>query len=104
VDHSRVSVVGSDVGERFDPGERVDCVAAQEAGGGGDGAAGASMLVAPVLGRLRRARRLEVEVGRAPRRPGRPREDDAQDVAMLVVVDQVAEGEQLSRCRGSSRA
>ena len=53
------------------------------------------MLVAPVLARLRLARRLEVEVRSSARRARGAGEDDAQDVAVLVLVDEIPEREQL---------
>ena len=83
--------------ERLDARERVERVAAEEAGRGLDRTAGPPVLVAPVLAHLRLARRLEVEVRGAPRRPGGAREHDAEQVLVLVLADQLAEGEQLRR-------
>ena len=55
------------------------------------------MLVAPVLALLRRAREVEVEVRRQPRRARGAREDDPQHVLARVLRDQRAEVQQLGR-------
>src|SRR5947207_1973452 len=59
-----------------------------------------AMLVAPVRPQLRRAREVEVEVGRPPGGSRRPREDHPQDVDMLVLGDQGSKDQQLARRRG----
>jgi hypothetical protein len=56
------------------------------------------VLVAPVRLELWHAREIEVEMGRAARRPSRPREHYAENVLMLVVPDQRAERQELA-CR-----
>ena len=80
VEDARLTRLVAQLRERLDACERVERVAAEEAGRGLDRAADAPVLVAPVLARLGRSRRLEVEVGRAARRAGSPREDDAEQV------------------------
>src|SRR5579862_6925942 len=55
------------------------------------------MLMAPVRFALRCAREVEVEMRRQSRRPGSAREDHAQDVCVLELVDERAEGEKLAR-------
>src|SRR5919198_55785 len=59
-------------------------------------AARAAVLVAPVRPALRCAREVEVEVRRPSCRPGRASQDDAEDVAVLVLADQLSEREQLA--------
>src|SRR5947199_181528 len=63
-----------------------------------DGPAGLAVLVAPVLAELRLTGEVEVEVRRASRRPGGPRQYDAQHVPVLVVGDQGAVEDELGRC------
>ena len=58
------------------------------------------MLVAPVRALLRRAREVEVEVRRPASRSSRAGQDDAKDVAVLVLGDQLPEREQLARRLG----
>ena len=83
--------------ERLDPLERVDEVPVEELRRLLHGRALAAVLVAPVRLALGRAREVEVEVRRQPRRPGRAREHDAKDVGVLVLVDERAEVEELGR-------
>ena len=78
-----------------DPRGRVGEVAGQELAGALDRPARAPVLVAPVLALLRRAREVEVEVRREPRRARGAGEHDAQDVVARVLGDQRAEVEQL---------
>ena len=89
-----------DGGERLDPVERVERVAEQEAPRRFHGPADAAVLVAPVLALLRRAREIEVEVGRASSRPGGAGEYDAQDVAVRRRVDEPVEVKELLGCLG----
>src|SRR6266542_1552417 len=89
------ALVVADLGERLDPRQCVERVAAQEADRRFDGTAEAAMLMAPVLAGLRLTRRLEVEMRSAARGASGTRQDDPQNVPMLVLADHVAEGEQL---------
>ena len=95
VQHRGLSLRVPDVRELLDPRQRVERVPAEESGRRVDRSALTPVLVAPVLPALRRLRRLEVEMRGSPRRPRGTREDHAQDVAMPVLRDQIAEGEQL---------
>ena len=88
----------ADLGERLDPGERVLRVPEQEPAGLLDGAADPAVLAAEVRLRLRNARKVEVEVRRAPRRAGRARQDDPQHVDRLRSLERCPEREQLGRC------
>src|SRR5205814_9158369 len=81
--------------ELLDPCRRVEGVPAEEAEGRLDRPAVPAVLVAPVLAPLRSLGRLEVEVGGSPRRPGCAREDHAQDVAVAVLRDDLAEVQEL---------
>ena len=83
--------------EGLQPVERVDEVAAQELVCLLHGRAGAAVLVAPVGLALRRAREVEVEVRGQPRRSCGPREHDAKDVGVLVVLEERAKVKELSR-------
>ena len=98
--HERCTVVVPHARELLDACERVERVAAQEADRRLDRPARPLVLVAPVLAGLRLARRLEVEVRRAARRPRRARQHDAQHVAVLVLADQLAECKQLAERLG----
>ena len=82
-------------GELHDPRHRVEPVTAQELRRRLDRTACPLVLVAPVLPELRLAREVEVEVRRPPRRAGRAREDDAQDVRVLVLGDERPEAQQV---------
>ena len=93
VQDRRLAFVVADTRELLDPRERVTDVPAEEAGGGFDRPARTPVLVAPVLGPLRRFRRLEVEVCCPPSRPRSAREDHAQDLHVPVPRDQLAKGE-----------
>ena len=95
VEHRRLAFQVADAREPLDPRQCVERVPAKETGRRLDRPALAPMLVAPVLAALRLFRRLEVEVGGPPRRPRGPRKDYAQDVAVPVLRDQLAEGEEL---------
>ena len=81
--------------ELLDAAHGVERVAAEEVLGAVDRPALALVLVAPVRLTLRRAREVEVEVRREPRRARRAREDDAKDVGVLVVVGNRAPEEEL---------
>ena len=85
----------ADARERLDPRERVERVSADEVLGALDRAALALVLEAPVRADLRLLREVEVEVRRQARRPRRAGQHDPEDVGVLVVADQRAEGEQL---------
>ena len=75
--------------ELLEPRQRVEQVAREElAAPARTGAAHAPVLVAPVLAALRRARKVEVEVGRQPRRAGGARKHDAQHVCVRVALEQ----------------
>src|SRR5207253_9288549 len=79
------------------PRERVERIAPQEASRLLDRTALAPVLVTPVRRALRSPREVEVEVRRPARRTSRPRQHDAQDIRMLVVLYEAAEEEQLRR-------
>ena len=97
VEHDRLAPARAHARELTDPLEGVERVAAQEVLGSFDRAAELAVLVAPVLATLRLAREVEVVVRRPPRRAGRAREHDSQDVAMLVLVDERAVEQELGR-------
>ena len=95
VQHLGLAPARAHARELSDPRERVERVAAQEVLGALDRAADLLVLVAPVLADLRLAREVEVEVRRPACRASRPREHDAQDVGVLVLVDEGAEEREL---------
>ena len=87
----------ADARELLQPGECVERVAGEELRRLLDRPAFAPVLVTPVGLGLRRAREVEVEVRRPASRAGGAREDDAEDVGVLVVHEQRAEAQQLAR-------
>jgi hypothetical protein len=95
VQHARRAPARPHARELSNPLQRVERVPAQEASSLAHRPARPLVLVAPVLRALRGAREVEIEVRRAPRGPGRARQDDSQDIRVLVVVDKPAEEEQL---------
>ena len=98
MEHDRRPLRIAHVREVLDPRCGVEQVAGQELVRALDRPAHPAMLVAPVLARLRRARKVEVEVGRQPSRARRASEHDPQHVLARVLRDQRAEVEQLRRC------
>src|SRR5205085_12638433 len=83
--------------ERFQPRQRIECVATYEVRCVLDRPALAAVLVTPVRLALRHAGEVEIEVRGEARGARRAREHDAQHVSMLVVGDERAEAKQLVR-------
>ncbi len=94
--HLGLSPARAHARELLDPGERVERVAAEEMLGALDRPADPLVLVAPVRLQLRRAREVEVVVRRSARRPRGTGQNDAKDVLVEVLADQVTEGEELA--------
>ncbi len=87
--------LATQTGELLDPLQRVERVPRDELPRSRHRPARALVLVAPVLVELRRTREVEVEVRRPPGGAGGAGEDHAQDVCVLVAVDERPEEEQL---------
>ena len=97
VQHCGLARTRTHAREPLDPLERVERVAAQERRRLAHRTADPLVLVAPVLLALGLARKVEVEMPRPPGRARRTAQYHPQHVRIDVVVDQLAEAEQLSR-------
>src|SRR5436309_1280669 len=93
----RTAPMSADARELFQPLECVECVTGQKLRSCRDRRADALVLVTPIRLHLRHVREVEVEVCCAASGPSRAREDDAEDVCMLVFADDLPKGKQLTR-------